>query len=127
MAELTYKQLQQKVATLQRDVARAAEAIRARAREIDEEARDTARVADCIAALRVDNTTIAETREVSRIMAGLSEAVIAYATAADTTAKTAQAAHDQNQASHGGIHGAAGRSPVGAAIYDVNREWLRQQ
>jgi methyl-accepting chemotaxis protein len=127
VADLTYKQLQQHVAALHRDVTRAAEAIRARAKEIDEEAQDTARVADSIGALKVDKDTVSETREVSKIMAGLSEAVIAYATAGDNTAKAAQAAHEQNHASHDGIHEAVGRSPVGPDIYSVERDWFRQE
>ena len=127
MADLTYKQLQAAVTAVAKDVTRASEAIRGEARRIDEEATDTARIADVISSLRVDKATVAETRELSRIMAGLSEAAIAYATCGDTTAKTAQAAHDQNHSSHDGIHHAVQRSSVGRDIHDLDREWLRQE
>jgi hypothetical protein len=127
MPDLTYKQLQAAVTNLAKDTTRASEAIKGEAQKIDEQATDTARTAESIAALRVDKATVAETRELARIMAGLSEAVLAYATAGDTTAKTAQAAHDQNQASHDGIHEAVQRSTVGRDIYDVDREFLRQE
>jgi hypothetical protein len=127
MPDLTYAQVAKQTAALAKDVARSAEAIRTHARDIDAEAKDTARVAECIGALRVDTATVAETREVARIMAGLSEASLAYATAAVTTARAAQTAHDQNKASHHGIGEAAARSPVGREIYDVERAWLTQE
>lgn len=127
MPDLTYKQLQAAVTALAKDVTRASEAIKAEARHMDEEAQDTARLADSIGAMRVDKATVGETKELSKIMAGLSEAVLAYASAGDNTAKAAQAAHAQNHASHDRIHEAASRSPVGREIYDVNREWFRQE
>ncbi|GGS96219.1 hypothetical protein [Streptomyces violaceus] len=127
MPDLTYAQLAKATANLARDITRSAEAIRVHAKSIDEEAKDTARVAESIAALKVDAATVAETREVARIMAGLSEAVLAYATAGDTTARAAQAAHDQNKASHAAIGEAASRSPVGREIYDVDNNWLTQE
>jgi hypothetical protein len=127
MPELTYAQLAKATAGLARDITRSAEAIRAHAKTIDDEAKDTARVAESIAALKVDAATVAETREVGRIMAGLSEAVLAYASAGDTTARAAQAAHDQNKASHSRIGEAISRSSVGREIYDVDRGWLTQE
>jgi hypothetical protein len=126
MADLTYKQLQQAVTELGKNVARASEAIRVKAKQIDEEATDTARVAEMIGAMSVDNATVAETRELAKITAGLSQAAIAYATAGDNTTKAAQAAHDQARTTHGGIQEAVSRSNV-AGIHDVNREWLRQE
>lgn len=125
MADLTYKQLQKAVSTVRSDVAKAADAIRSRAQKIDEEAQDTARVAEMIGGLKVDNGTVSETHEVARIMRGLSEAAIAYASAADTTAKTATAAHEQARTTHSGIQEAVSRSNV-TGIHNVNREWLRQ-
>lgn len=127
MPELTYAQLQKAVTTLAKDIARGAEAIGRHAQAIDEEARDTARVGDLIGAMKVDTATVAETHELSKIMAGLSEAALAYAAAGDDTARAAQAAHDQNRHSHGGINEAASRSPVGREIYDVDRGWLSQE
>jgi hypothetical protein len=127
MAELTYAKLAAKVTALAKTIARDGEAIQALAQNITEEAADTARVADSIGAMRVDTATIGETQQLSKIMAGVSEAVIAYASAGHTTVKTAQATQNQNQSSHYGIGEAASRSPVGKAIYDVNRDWFRQE
>lgn len=125
MADLTYKQLQKQVTALQRRVARAAEAIRVEAKAIEKEATDTARIAECIATMRVDSTTVSETRELSKIMTGLSEAAISYASAADTTARAAQHTHDTNHASHDGINEAVNRAPV-QNVHDVHREWFTQ-
>jgi acyl-CoA synthetase (NDP forming) len=127
MPDLTYAQLAKATADLARDITRSAEAIRLHAKTIDDEAKDTTRVAESIASLKVDSATVAETREVGRIMAGLSEAVLAYAAAGDDTARAAQAAHDQNKASHSGIGEAVSRSPVGREIYDLDRGWLTQE
>jgi hypothetical protein len=126
MPDLTYKQLQRDISNLAKSVAKGSEAIRARARAIDEEAKDTTRVAQMISGLRVDAATVAETTELARIMQGVSEAAIAYAAAGDTTAKQATAAHSQAQASHGGINEAISRSPVNN-VHDINREWFRQE
>lgn len=126
MTDLTYKQLQKAVTDLRNNVTRASEAIRGRAKELDEEAQDTARVADLIGRLRVDNATVGETNELSRIMRGVSEAAIAYASAGDTTAKTAEAAHQQAHTTHNGIQEAVSRSNV-TGIHDIDREWFRQE
>lgn len=126
MADMTYQQLQKAVTELRNNVTRAAEAIRLRAKELDDEAQDTARIADLIGRLRVDNATVGETNELSRIMRGVSEAAIAYASAGDTTAKTAEAAHQQAHTTHDGIQEAVSRSNV-TGIHDVDREWFRQE
>lgn len=127
MPELTYAQLAGQVNNLAKTIAKDGEAIQGLARNIADEAADTGRVADCIGAMRVDRATIGETSQLSKIMAGVSEAAIAYASAGNTTVKAAQAAQAQNKSSHYGIGEAAGRSPVGREIYDVNREWFRQE
>lgn len=127
MPDLTYAQLAEATAALARDITRSSEAIRVHAKNIDDEAKDTTSVAESIAALKVDSATVAETREVARIMAGLSEAVLAYVSASDNTARAAQGANDQNKASHAGIGEAIHRSPVGREIYDTDRTWLTQE
>lgn len=127
MPELTHNQLKKAVAGIAKTVARSAEAIRGHAKNIDDEATDTSRVAEMIATIHVDPSTVAETRELAKIMAGVSEASIAYAAAGDTTARAAQAAHDQARASHDGIHEAASRSSAGRDVYNVHRDWLTQQ
>lgn len=127
MPDLTYAQLAKATDRLAKDILRSAETIRAHAQHIDDEATDTARIAEAIGALRVDSATVAETREVARIMAGLSADTLAYATASADTARAALATHAQNKASHSGIGEAAARSSVGREIYDVDRSWFTQE
>ncbi|CAK7288662.1 hypothetical protein [Streptomyces misionensis] len=127
MADLTYTQLTKEIADFTTTVIKSSGAIQARAQALDEDARDTNRIAEQIGAMRVDKATIAETRELAKIMAGLSEQAIAYASAGDTTARVAKAAGDQANASHGGFYEAAARSIIGADVYDINREWFRQE
>lgn len=127
MPDLTYAQLAKATAGLAKDVTRSAEAIRGHAKAIAAEALDTARVAESIGAMKVDTTTVAETRELARHMDALAGATTAYASAGDTTARAAQAAHDQNKTSHSGIGEAAARSSVGREVYDVDRGWLTQE
>lgn len=124
MPELTYNQLQAAVTAMTKKIARSSEAIRQDTRLIDREAQATRRDAEAIASLRVDKASVGECHELSKIIAGLSEAVIEHAAAADNTAKRAQAVHTQNQDSHSGIKEAVNRSPVGQEIYGVNRQWV---
>jgi len=125
MADLTYRQLRRAVTDLGKDVTRASEAIRGRAQQIHEEAEDTGRVAELIRAMGVDTATTAETTELSKIMAGMSQAANAYAAAANTTARQAVAAHEQAVASHDGINEAYNRAPVD--VSDLKPAWLQQQ
>lgn len=123
-SEITYRQLAKAVSDLAAASARNADTIHANAAWIDEEARDTARIADQLGARRVDRVTVGETHELSKIMQGLSDAVLAYASAGDTTSRMAAAAHDANRDSHDGIQEAVSRSTVGRDIHDVDRDWL---
>ncbi|WP_461712165.1 hypothetical protein [Streptomyces sp. DSM 41013] len=127
MSDLTYAQLAKATAALAKDITRSSEAIHTHAKNIADEAQDTARTAESIAALRVDQATVAETREVARLMDGIAGAATAYASAGDTTARAAQAAHDQNKTSHSGIGEAVSHSTVGRDIYQVDRTWLTQE
>lgn len=127
MPDLTYAQLAKQTATLAKDITRSAEAIRGHAKTIADEAKDTARIAESIGAMKVDTATVAETRELARHMDGLAAATTEYASAGDTTARAATAAHDQNKNSHAGIGEAAARSSVGREVYDVDRGWLTQE
>lgn len=124
MPELTFTGLQAITKKLAAEVARSADAIRAESKAIDAEADATARDAESIASLRVDKPSVSENHELSKIMRGLSTAVIEHAAAGDTTARQAQAVNAQNQTSHGQINEAMGRSPVGREIYDVDRRWV---
>ncbi|MFW3477486.1 hypothetical protein [Streptomyces microflavus] len=107
--DIRFRDLQKAVDTLGKQVIRASEAIQHHGQFITGEAQDTARTAEGIAAMGVDPDTIAETQHLARLMDGLSDSAHAYASAADTTAKAAKAAHAQNQASHGGIAEAVSR------------------
>lgn len=124
MADLTFKQLQAATTSLTKEILRCAEGIKQEAKILDDEARDTARTADCIATLKVDKATISETRELGKIITGMREAILEHATACTNTAAHAQAVHAQNQNSHGRLNEVVGRSPVGREIYDVNRQWV---
>uniref|UniRef100_UPI003F49604D hypothetical protein n=1 Tax=Streptomyces sp. CA-141956 TaxID=3240051 RepID=UPI003F49604D len=125
MADLTYTQLVAAVAALQQGVARAAEQIHARTIRIEEIADDTARTADGITALGVDKATVSESSELARILRGIGIAAIAYASAGDTTARSAAAAGEQARTTHAGIKEQYDRAPV--HLSSVNREWLRQE
>lgn len=120
---LTYLELRRETKALARDVRRATEQHKKTAAAMDAEAKDTSRIAEQIAALKVDTATVAETREVSRIMQGLSQAALAFANAAEETSRSATAADQQAQSDHGGIHEAVGSSPVPMA----DRAWYTQE
>lgn len=125
MPDITYRQLQRTVATFSKDVMQHSGMVRADAQSVDREATDTARDAEVIASLGVDSATVAETHELARVAADVSQAATAYAAAGNTTGKAAQAAGAQATASHGGIHEAYNRSTV-----DISRmkpEWLTQE
>ncbi|MFF8544810.1 hypothetical protein ACF060_31490 [Streptomyces werraensis] len=127
MPDLTYAQVAKETAALAKDINRSAERIRGYAKDIRDEAIDTARVAEAIGAMNVDKATVAETRDLARRMDAVAVAADEYATAADTTARAATTAHEQNKNSHSAIGEAAARSSVGREIYDVNSGWLAQQ
>jgi hypothetical protein len=114
-ADLTYRQLLRETRALAREVRRDTEAHRKLATKQDEEAQDTGRIAEQIAALGVDAATVAETREVSRIMKGLSNSALSYATTAEEASRAAKAAENEAVTTHGGIQEAVDRSPVDMA------------
>jgi hypothetical protein len=120
---LTYRELLRQTRAMARDVRRATERHKKMATAMDRESKDTGRVAEQIAALKVDTATVAETREVARIMQGLSTSALAYANAADEVSRAAAAAERQTVTTHGGIKEAADRSPAPMA----DRTWYRQE
>ncbi|MEU7435634.1 hypothetical protein AB0B07_33075 [Streptomyces sioyaensis] len=124
MPEITYRQLKADVENLAKEVSRDSEAVRCSVQRIDSDAKDTARVAEMIAGMGVDTATLGETRDLARLMGGFSEAAIAYASAGDNTAKSANAAAVQAHTTHGGFQEAYSRAPVD--VRNLNREWLRQ-
>lgn len=120
---LTYVVLLRETRALARDVRRATERHKKMATAMDAQAKDTGRVAEQIAGLKVDAATVAETREVARIMLGLSTAAIAYANAADEASRAAASAEQATIATHGGIQEARDRSPIEMA----DRDWYRTE
>ncbi|NEC17958.1 hypothetical protein [Streptomyces parvus] len=125
MARITYRELQKAVAALAVKVINDADAILAHTTQLANQAADTARLADGIAALGVDPATVAETTQMARLMDGISDSNRAYAAASVDTYAAAKATHEQNKASHGGIAEAVSRSSVDTS--NLNREWLRQE
>lgn len=125
MADLTYSQLKAAVTALSKTIAKDGDQIRSFAQNVQSEATDTARVADGIAAMKVDTETVGETQQLSKIMAGLSDAAIQYASYADNSSRTATAVHQQAHRTHDGMQEAFNRSPVD--LSDINREWFRQE
>lgn len=123
MAGLTYKQLLREVRNLTREIRGATDAHAKTARHQTAEARDTGHIADQITMLRVDTATVNETREVARIMNGLSDVALSYATACEEAGRSAAAAEQQAVADHGGIQEAVDRAPVPMA----NSTFYRQE
>jgi hypothetical protein len=120
---LTYRELLRETRALAKGVRHATETHKKLAAAMDEQAKDTGRVAEQIAAMKVDTATVAETREVARIMQGLSTSALAYASAADEASRAATAAERQTVSDHSGIKEAADRSPVTMA----DRSWYTQE
>ena len=120
---LTYIELLREARALARDVRRATERHKKMAAAMDSQAKDTGRIAEQIASLKVDSATVGETREVSRIMQGVSTAALAYANAADEASRAAVAAERETVTTHGGIKEARDRAPVEMA----NRVWYTQE
>lgn len=127
MADLTYTQLTKAVTELTAQVIKSSAAIQVRAQQLEDDAADTLRTAEAIAAMRVDKATVGETRELSKIMKGLSTLAISYASAGTTTARMAKAAGDEAAASHSEFYEAATRSIIGNDLYDVDRHWFEQE
>lgn len=125
-ADLTYKGLQRQVAALEKQVIHNADAVAASAKVIDEEAKDTRRTADRIAAKGVDKDSVAEAQELSKIIGGVSDGINDYAACGRDTARQAKACGDQARASHGGFQEAFDRSSVDG-LENVHRDWFEQE
>ncbi|MFD7448285.1 hypothetical protein [Kitasatospora sp. NPDC059827] len=121
--DLTYRELVRQVRELSRKVRRDTAAFQALATAQKEQAQQTGRLAEQIATLHVDAATVAETREVSRIMQGLSDAAIAYAASAEEAGREAVATERQAHTDHDGIQQAVDSSRVPMA----DRTWYTQE
>ncbi|MFF2044029.1 hypothetical protein ACFVVX_26780 [Kitasatospora sp. NPDC058170] len=122
-AGLTYRELVREVGRLTGEVRRDTAAFRALAQAQKEQAADTRRISEQIAALHVDEATVAETSEVSKIMQGLSDAALAYESAAEEAGRAAADAGAQAATDHDGIQQAADSAPVPMA----DRTWYTQE
>lgn len=124
--DLTYKALQAMVATLEKDITRNAQEIGQAATVIDDEAKETARESDQMAAKSVDRDSVSDSKEFSKVIDGLSDGILTYAARAQDTARQAKAAGDQARTTHGGFQEAFDRSNVDG-LENVSRDWFEQQ
>ncbi|WP_331746870.1 hypothetical protein [Streptomyces sp. NBC_00842] len=125
MPDLTNTQLQAAVTKLAKNSTRTAEAIHAWGQALDDEAKDTARVAEGIAGMGVDVDTVSETRELSQTLTGIQAAATAYSSSANNTAKAATASHEQIRITHDGFQEAYRRAD--ADPRNLSRDWLEQE
>lgn len=124
--DMTYKALVAQLDALQRREAANGENLKRHAAEIEEVARETARIAERIAAKNVDRDTVSETHELSRAVSEVSASVLGFAARMDDTTAAAKAAAEQAKATHSGIDEAVNASSV-TGIHDVDREWFTQE
>ncbi|AXU16806.1 hypothetical protein [Streptomyces clavuligerus] len=126
MAELTYKALVRKVQAKEKALARNAEGVKKAADTIKELASDTASDADALGAKSVDRDSLAECQELAKVIRGVSDRAITYASKTADTAKAAKAAGDQARATHRGFQEAFDRSRV-TGLEKVSRDWFEQE
>ncbi|GAA2770308.1 hypothetical protein XF35_39575 [Streptomyces platensis subsp. clarensis] len=126
MAELTFKALVRKTEAKERALARNAEGVKQAADRIKDLADDTASDADALGAKTVDRDSLAECQELARIIRGVSDGAIDYASKTADTAKAAKAAGDQARTTHAGFQEAFDRSDV-TDLEKVSRDWFEQE
>ncbi|MET8704208.1 hypothetical protein ABZW10_35960 [Kitasatospora sp. NPDC004723] len=120
---LAYRELKREVANLAKEVLRGAEHHKSLASRLAEGAKNVGRTADNIASLNVDTATVAETRELSKTMQGLSQSANGYATSANDASQVARYTERAAIRSHEGIQQAVDNAPVPMA----NRTWYTQE
>ncbi|MET9466589.1 hypothetical protein ABZY44_17630 [Streptomyces sp. NPDC006544] len=126
MAELTYKALVRRTQAKEKALARNAEGVKKAADTIKELADDTATDADALGAKTVDRDSLAECQELAKIIRGVSEGALTYASKTSDTAKAAKAAGDQARTTHAGFQEAFDRSDV-TDLEKVSRDWFEQE
>ncbi|MFI1576224.1 hypothetical protein ACH4VQ_36125 [Streptomyces anulatus] len=126
MAELTYKALVRKTEAKEKALARNAEGVKKAAENIKELADDTASDADALGAKSVDRDSLSECQELAKIIRGVSDGAITYASRTADTAKAARAAGDQARTTHAGFQEAYDRSDVDG-LEKVSRDWFEQE
>ncbi|GGZ89756.1 hypothetical protein GCM10010371_57050 [Streptomyces subrutilus] len=126
MAELTYKALVKRTEAKEKALARNAEGVKQAAENIKELADDTASDADALGAKSVDRDSLAECQELAKVIRGVSEGALTYASKTSDTAKAAKAAGDQARTTHAGFQEAFDRSDVDG-LEKVSRDWFEQE
>ncbi|MEU3330201.1 hypothetical protein ABZ709_32475 [Streptomyces albus] len=126
MAELTYKTLVRKTEAKEKALNRNAEGVRQAAENIKALADDTASDADVLGARSVDRDSLAECQELAKVIRGVSDGAITYASKTADTAKAATAAGDQARTTHAGFQEAFDRSDV-TDLEKVSRDWFEQE
>lgn len=125
-SNLTFKALARATQVKEKKLARNAESVKAAADNITAHADDTARDADALGAKSVDRDSVSECQELARIIRGVSDGAIAYASKGFDTAKSAKAAGDQARATHGAFQEAFDRSTI-TDLEHVSRDWFEQE
>ncbi|GHJ19163.1 hypothetical protein [Streptomyces albus] len=126
MAELTYKTLVRKTEAKEKALNRNAEGVKEAAENIKALADDTASDADVLGARSVDRDSLAECQELAKVIRGVSDGAITYASKTADTAKAATAAGDQARTTHAGFQEAFDRSDV-TDLEKVSRDWFEQE
>ncbi|MEU3407501.1 hypothetical protein ABZ766_26635 [Streptomyces sp. NPDC006670] len=126
MADLTYKALVRKIEAKEKALARNAESVKRAAENIKMLADDTASDADALGAKSVDRDSLSECQELAKIIRGVSDNAIRYASMTADTARVAKAAGDQARTTHGGFQEAFDRSSV-SGLEKVSRDWFEQE
>lgn len=126
MTELTYKVLVKKIQAKEKALARNAEGVKKAAENIKQLADDTATDAEALGAKSVDRDSLAECRELSKVIRGVSEGALIYASRTADTARAAKAAGDQARTTHARFQEAFDRSSV-TDLEKVSRDWFEQE
>lgn len=125
-SDLTYKALRARTAALKKSVLRNAEGVAQSAQVIEGEAAETLRESEQLAVKCVDRDSVADSQALSKIIAGVSAGISAYAVKGQDTARQAQAVADQAATTHAGFQEAFDRSDVDG-LENVDRNWLEQE
>ncbi|MEU1134141.1 hypothetical protein ABZ383_30510 [Streptomyces sp. NPDC005900] len=125
-SDLTYKALRAKVTQLEKKVSRNADDIQEAAKVIEEEATETRRESDQLAAKSVDKDSVADSLEFSKIILGVSDGIVSYAAKGKDTARRARAVNAQAHTTHGGFQEAFDRSDIDG-LENVSRDWFTQE
>ncbi|MFE9222997.1 hypothetical protein ACFYN3_43015, partial [Streptomyces lavendulae] len=120
------KVLVKKTQDKEKALARNAESVKRAAENIKMLADDTASDADALGAKSVDRDSLSECQELAKIIRGVSDNAINYASRTADTARAAKAAADQARTTHARFQEAFDRSSV-TGLEKVSRDWFEQE